>query len=343
MCRTSTDRSARTRKLLLGARHQPPSRLLRSSNLALRAAMLLLVIFSVSPTSATGSDTSPVIAGAIEKLRQRDKAITSYTCESQLRVRELSQLTGQYWEYALATKVKIDRITHQFLIKNTGRRISPPAPFKNNKEYLSEFEEVVGFDGVHTRIYLKSEAFDPKTGQKSPNPLEQANVSKGSQPRYSIDPENFLGRYAGRSIAESLEEGPTEIQTIAGGMIQLTCTFTKDVATNAYYRLVFELDGKKGMAPVRVEDLTRFDGSEKWATAHELKLGDYTEVKPGLWLPQSFDDTHQIIERDKEPVLLTNKTGSMSFSLVNVKYPDNFPQVAFPAGIIVVDESDHDN
>jgi hypothetical protein len=103
-------------------------------------------------------------------------------------------------------------------VRTAGDDINPPAPFKQNKEYLGYYEEVIGCDAEVTRVHRRNRAYDLKTGAATEDFGESGLVQKGRTRGFPFDLDSVIGVYAGKSIAETLAEGPTAVTGEKDGM-----------------------------------------------------------------------------------------------------------------------------
>ena len=119
-------------------------------------------------------------------------ALKSYTLLAKYQIRRRSDFTGQYQSYAVASQIQVDRGTGRFFLHTYGQAPAPPAPQKNNEEYLLTTDEYVAFDGEKTTRYTKVPGLD-EHGNESKHFIENATILAGRSPSWIVEPEDILG------------------------------------------------------------------------------------------------------------------------------------------------------
>ena len=290
---------------------------------------------------AARQDSEARISEVIDGLRKRDRALTSFAYNATLHFHRRSMISGRFFDYTVAAQAKVDRLLHRSMVRNAGDCINQATPvIKQNQEYLAYFEETVACDGEATKVYRRAAAFDPRTGEQTEKLAESASVQKGTTREFLFDLDGMIGIYGNRSIAETLAEGPTVVSGERDGVVSLECSYPEDTERKVKYGLMFDIDTRKAMAPVRIEELVKQEDGGKWVVTRELTLGNLSEKAPGIWLPRSFVDIHRrvLFQPHEEHELLEQlSSDSLDFTLVNTRFSDDDFKLRIPRGVVVTD------
>ncbi len=199
-------------------------------------------------------------------LRARDQAIKSYGVDEQFQVRTRSDHTGKRLDYATASHVEVDRTTGRFFVHRLGQLPMPPAPSIGKKEdWFTTQDVLIAFDGERTKVMSKSTGVDPKTGRDAKSLIKTGQIYPGRRPSWAIDPDQYIGMFQGKSIADRLTSDPDQTRS----------------------RGRFWIDVTKNFAVQRIESAFKQGTFSSWRPFVNATVDDWVEVE-GFWLPSRY-------------------------------------------------------
>lgn len=278
------------------------------------------------------------IADVAKGLKVRDDSLKSCTITMRIQITQSSPLTGVIHNYAAANEVRLDRVLGRFHSHLHGASLMPPAPFKDNKEYLAEIDQINAYDGERTRNYSRFPGYDA-AGKDTGRFIEVGRVYPKLQQSWVVNPENLIGSHSGVDLIEVFKEYEWHVDGRDGDLIiaQATKRHEPDDADKTDYRTRIWFDVRKGMAPARGQSLKLSDGAKDWATLWEFSSDDWSEVRPGLWLPGKHQEDSWSVQPGGPAKLERRLIVEAAYSDINRDFDAGTFKLKFPPGIQVVD------